>query len=145
MYSLEAKQKAADRYQRNKEVRRAYRQSARAKELERISRNRPERKAYLKEYRNTEKAKRGNMDWRLRKVFGITANEYDALCGSQGGVCAICLKPQPNGVRLAVDHCHTTNAVRGLLCTLCNRAVGLLKDNSANAERTVQYLRKYGF
>jgi hypothetical protein len=69
---------------------------------------------------------------RLKHRYGITAAEYDRMFAEQHGVCAICGKPadatQPKhwGRKLAVDHCHDTGKVRGLLCFSCNTGVGLL-------------------
>lgn len=62
--------------------------------------------------------------------FGITTVEYDSMFELQGGVCAICRQPETVrtrvGVvrRLAVDHDHETNLVRGLLCYRCNTTLG---------------------
>lgn len=75
----------------------------------------------------------------LRKV-GITEAEYNEMFEAQLGLCAICLKPE-NGIRLAVDHCHETGSIRGLLCKRCNMAIGLLGDCPDNAIRTYQYLK----
>lgn len=65
----------------------------------------------------------------LKHHYGITIEQYDAMCAKQNGVCAICKRP-PRGKmqRLSVDHCHKTGTVRGLLCITCNRTVGYL-DN----------------
>lgn len=71
----------------------------------------------------------------LMSKFGITLEQYDEMAEQQGGVCAIC--KQPNRVkhgtgatkRLAVDHCHLTGTVRGLLCDQCNRGLGLFGDD----------------
>lgn len=57
----------------------------------------------------------------------------------QGGVCAGCGQA-PRGISLAVDHDHTTGRVRGLLCWLCNRAIGILRDNAQAANRLGAYL-----
>lgn len=32
-------------------------------------------------------------------------------------------------IRMAIDHCHETHKVRGLLCMDCNIALGLMKDD----------------
>jgi hypothetical protein len=72
----------------------------------------------------------GKSYWRqhnLKRSFGLTIEEYDAMHDAQGGVCAICGRPQKNK-RLAVDHNHTTGKIRGLLCTTCNRALGYLEN-----------------
>lgn len=72
--------------------------------------------------------------------FGITEADYAAHFDRQGGVCAICRRPQPGKRRLAVDHDHTTGVVRGLLCTGCNSAVGRLGDTVEGLMRAVAYL-----
>lgn len=57
--------------------------------------------------------------WNLARRYRITIEDYERLLESQGGVCAICKTP-PRSYRLAVDHCHDSGAVRGLLCVSCN-------------------------
>src|SRR6266568_3888854 len=52
----------------------------------------------------------------LMRKFGISREQYDAMEAAQGGVCAICKEPCCTGRELAVDHCHTTKIIRGLLC-----------------------------
>ena len=61
----------------------------------------------------------------------------------QGGACAIC-KEKPKSGRLAVDHVHGTDKVRGLLCNLCNPALGLFKDDPDRLEAAVAYLERGG-
>lgn len=58
---------------------------------------------------------------------------------SQGGTCAICHGTATVG-RLAVDHCHLTGKVRGLLCTNCNTALGKLKDSKELLLNAINYL-----
>ncbi len=67
------------------------------------------------------------------RKFGITYERYVEMLATQGGGCAICRRAefsidgQSGKVRsLAIDHCHESGAVRGLLCSSCNRAIGLL-------------------
>ena len=70
---------------------------------------------------NRDKIETYRVAHRLRTVYGMTPEQYDALLEVQDGVCAICGKtPKENGKRLAVDHCHTQGHVRGLLCVKCN-------------------------
>ena len=75
--------------------------------------------------------------------------KYAELLTAQNGVCALCgcaetrLHPSTGTVwDLAVDHCHTTNKVRGLLCNACNRGLGLLDDSVEGLQRAVEYLKK---
>jgi len=80
--------------------------------------------------------------------FGITGDDYRALLKQQHGVCAIC-KTKERKVhtrygkvyRLAVDHDQKTGKVRGLLCTLCNTAIGSLHHNPALLARAAKYLK----
>ncbi len=71
--------------------------------------------------------------------YGIGADDYDALLATQGGVCAICGGTN-QGVRLVIDHNHTTGQVRGLLCAQCNFAVGHLGDDPERARRLADYI-----
>src|SRR5437764_1503494 len=73
----------------------------------------------------------------------LTEDEYEAMLEAQGGVCAIC-KEKPKGSRLSVDHVHGTDQVRGLLCNLCNPALGLFKDNPDRLKRAIEYLERGG-
>ena len=64
----------------------------------------------------------------------------------QGGVCAICGGSEPKDAgtghrrRFAVDHCHETGRVRGLLCVNCNSGIGKLKDSPDLLRRALDYL-----
>ena len=77
---------------------------------------------------------------RLVREFGITLAEYDEMFDAQAGVCALCGKPESLNRRLAVDHCHDTGQVRGLLCFKCNTAIGALGDNEAAIAAAIIYL-----
>lgn len=41
--------------------------------------------------------------------------------------CTICGEVDAKG--LVVDHCHTSNTVRGMLCNRCNMGLGLFRDD----------------
>lgn len=78
-------------------------------------------------------------DAHLRRQFGITIEQYEQLLESQNGVCGICKCP-PDKLRLAVDHDHATNEIRGLLCGNCNTAIGLLRESRELFEAAIAYL-----
>ena len=106
------------------------------------------------EYRknNPDKIKEGKARWELNnpdKVFNmkqsgkgvkITYAEYEQMLIHQSSVCKICGGTNSSGVRLAVDHCHTTGKIRGLLCNKCNTAIGLIQDSALLAIKIAEYL-----
>lgn len=81
---------------------------------------------------------------RLKSDYGLTLEEYELILASQGGVCAICGtdKIRGFGKRLAIDHCHDTGKVRGILCGNCNRGVGHFANDPALLEAAAVYLRR---
>ena len=58
----------------------------------------------------------------LKHRFNITPEQYEEMLVMGAGCCWICGKP-PKKKRLAVDHCHKTKRVRGLLCWWCNNRI----------------------
>lgn len=84
----------------------------------------------------------------LKHKYGITKEEYDVLLSNQNNKCKVCeqeelTKGRGGKVRkMAVDHCHKTNKIRGLLCAKCNQALGLLDDNVESLKRAIKYLEK---
>lgn len=84
----------------------------------------------------------------LKKHFGITIEQYNELLKIQNFVCAICgekekVKHHVTGSikSLAVDHCHETGKIRGLLCQRCNRVLGKVKDNVVILDKMKEYLK----
>lgn len=61
-----------------------------------------------------------------KRRYGITDDEYQSMLNRQGGVCALCGKPETavGRTRLAVDHEHGSGRPRGLLCIGCNLSLG---------------------
>lgn len=79
----------------------------------------------------------------LKKKFGLTLADYDALLLAQGGVCFTCGHP-PKVRPLDVDHCHKTMRIRGLLCHKCNRGLGLFSTREALVRATEYWDRETG-
>lgn len=80
---------------------------------------------------------------RLLKLYNLTQEEYDAKLAEQNGGCAICGEQCKSGRTLAVDHCHVTGEVRGLLCANCNRAIGWLQDDQTLIRSALEYIVKW--
>ena len=74
----------------------------------------------------------------LKRLYGISPADYDALLAKQDGVCAICGKPSEE--TLCVDHCHATGTIRGLLCRKCNTGRGCYEDDPATMITSLAYL-----
>ena len=87
-------------------------------------------------------------DKHLVSQHGMTEVDYQRRFDAQGGVCAICHRPETIILRgrvkaLAVDHDHSTGGIRGLLCFTCNAAVGMFRDSPVILECAAKYLSKY--
>ena len=79
----------------------------------------------------------------LTRTYGIDAVERDAMLEKQGGVCATCGTDTPGGkYGWNVDHCHSSNKIRGILCHQCNITLGLVKDNPATLRNLANYLER---
>lgn len=92
-------------------------------------------KAYALE--NKEKIKNDKM----RRKFGIAIEEKILLFAKQGNKCAICGCTENNvGRDWDIDHCHKTGKIRGILCSNCNRGLGLFQDSSEYLKQACTYL-----
>ena len=91
---------------------------------------------------NPEKMKAAAKKSRLKKIYGLTQDAWDAMFAGQGNVCAICRATHPGGGKDVwhTDHDHSTGKVRGILCTGCNLALGIIKDDAARARGLADYL-----
>ena len=90
-----------------------------------------------------ESRKNVGYKYSLRKNYGITEADYMEMYLKQDGVCAICKKSSKlKSSRLAVDHCHKTGKVRGLLCGQCNAGMGFLQDDIELLCRAIEYLKE---
>jgi hypothetical protein len=81
----------------------------------------------------------GSRTYHLKRRYGLTVEEADALLAAQGGVCAIC-KTAP---AVHVDHDHATGAVRALLCFNCNGGLGQFKDNPLALHAAAYYVQAH--
>lgn len=81
--------------------------------------------------------------WHLKRKFGITLDQYKSLNKAQEGRCAICGGLNVAGRRLAVDHCHRSGKIRGLLCYKCNVGLGSFDDDLERLLLAALYLEKH--
>jgi hypothetical protein len=87
-------------------------------------------------------------DLHFKRYYGMDVAEYKRLLDVQGGVCAICkgTEKTKRGDKLgflAVDHCHKTGDIRGLLCSSCNTGIGRFADDPELVDRAAAYLRSH--
>lgn len=84
----------------------------------------------------------GHKRYMLRRRYGLSWDEYQAMLVQQKGECAIC-KTHLDQRALNVDHNHETGQVRGLLCNGCNRAIGFMNESPERLAAAIRYLRKW--
>lgn len=85
---------------------------------------------------NPEKVRLIDRRRTLKIKYNMTIEDYNNLLASQNGSCSICADDK----NLVIDHCHTTNRVRGILCSTCNRGIGLMKDSVQVLQSAIEYL-----
>jgi hypothetical protein len=105
--------------------------------------NKDKRRTYAREYGREWRKK--NPLSHLKMYRGFTKADYVKLHEQQEGRCALCRtdKPTGRGKMLHVDHCHSTERIRGLVCQRCNSALGFLEYLQQNdlLESAINYLR----
>jgi hypothetical protein len=115
------------------------------------NKNRPNKKEYHAEYRERNHltlVPQARLN-HVRRKYNLDAADYLQMINEQGNLCAICKQPETwttkyGDVRpLAVDHCHKTGKVRGLLCTRCNATLGYVDDNVQILKDAIAYLENH--
>lgn len=104
--------------------------------------NYPGPRCYTHHKARKKAKKRYNHSEHVKKLYGLSYDEYWKIYEHQGGKCAICQRATGQTKKLSVDHDHTTGLVRMLLCTRCNRMVGHLRDDPEAFERGARSLRE---
>lgn len=111
------------------------------------ARNKEQNRERMKRWQNKNKGKwlriRKNAD--LWKNYGITIGLRDLLFRQQGYKCAICgsMESGRKGADFAVDHCHLTDQIRGILCHPCNAMLGYAKDNLETLRAAIKYIERF--
>jgi hypothetical protein len=76
----------------------------------------------------------------IKRKYGLDRLAYDKMYDSQNGLCLGCGQTPK---KICVDHCHKTGKVRGLLCSSCNTALGLLRDDPNTLRNLMLYLIRH--
>lgn len=111
-------------------------------------------KCKIKVYYCPKKAKEYNFKYnnkrrndRLIKHYKLNISEFQNILSKQNNGCAICgckegeIDPRTKKPRsLAVDHCHNSNIIRGILCYRCNVGLGFFRDNPTFLQNAFKYL-----
>jgi len=108
------------------------------KKMREYHRKNREEQARLKRERRKQNPQYFNDQKRWSK-YKLTPEQFQSMLTAQGRKCAICGDER----KLVVDHCHDTGAVRSLLCSPCNTAIGLLKEDTARLRAAIKYLSKH--
>lgn len=88
----------------------------------------------------------------LLSNYGMRLHEFESMFAAQDGRCKLCDHEviafpkagsghHPN--RACVDHCHTTNKIRGILCAPCNSGLGYFRDRTEVLGRAIAYLNEF--
>jgi hypothetical protein len=102
------------------------------------ARNRDRRNAYRRSHPVPSNQGDARHGYAIQYNYGLTPDEYQGMLEAQDGSCAIC--DGPGTRRLAVDYCHSTLKIRGLLRDKCNLGLGLFQDSPALMKRAIDYL-----
>jgi hypothetical protein len=107
--------------------------------------NKEKSSLYHKEKNSNPKVKSYNKEKHLKKTYNLTLDEVEALKVKQKFRCAICKTHEEDCSRktLFVDHNHKTGEIRGLLCSQCNSALGLMYDSKEILNNAIEYLNDY--
>ena len=97
--------------------------------------------------KNPRSYERRKKEW-LKYNYNMTPEDYDNMLSSQNGVCAICQQVCKTKKGLAIDHDHSCcpggkscgKCIRGLLCSNCNRALGMFQENIDILNKAIRYL-----
>jgi hypothetical protein len=97
---------------------------------------RPDVKEHRKEYKK---------EYQIKYNYKISLEEFKILLEKQESKCAICSHIFTPGDKVCIDHDHTNEKVRGLLCNNYNTALGLMKDDSEILMNAIRYLESNKF
>jgi hypothetical protein len=132
-------------YMRRRRLDPEYRKAGYARHKKWAQKNRDRLKDYQKKWNSKPEnilARRIKM---FEKTHGIPYSEFQRLFEVQNGRCAICgTELDVNGVmsnkKAVLDHDHKTNAIRGVLCSICNLNIHVVENYGHLLPKMVSYL-----
>ena len=145
-YRQENKEKIKERnrqyYLDNAEKHEQYRQENKERIINYCKEWRIDNSDYVKQKRQENKTKRRETD--LKRKYNITLDDYHTMWIEQEGKCWTCSVKAEDAINkiLYVDHNHLTGKVRGLLCSRCNTAIGLLQESQEIIQKVSKYLHE---
>lgn len=71
---------------------------------------------------------------------GLSEETLQEMFECQNHKCKICKTKAKSHKNLCVDHCHSTDKIRGLICSNCNSGLGFFKDNPKFLKAAIEYL-----
>lgn len=78
------------------------------------------------------------------RLYGMSPETFVEMYVSQDGKCKICqtacLAVGNCRDSIAIDHCHKTGVIRGLLCSTCNKGLGCFRDDQEILRNAIGYL-----
>ena len=109
-------------------------------ERKRLNKN---QRTYIEKNRDKQRAAH------IRRTYGISWEDYLTLFAKQSGQCGICKVPLATHITTDnkhevahIDHCHTTNKIRGLLCNKCNTGIGWFNDSALTCKLAANYIEE---
>ena len=129
-------------------------QAARRAAIKADSEKLAQQKEYMRDYSARNRAKlsqqskdlyhRNNAKLRLQRKGIEPTQELISLVENHCGRCDICNGPPTDRWKeLAIDHCHSTNGYRGMLCDNCNHGLGKFKDDIDLLQKAMDYLIQF--
>ena len=108
---------------------------------------RPCTAVYNKAYhaKHNERLVRENANRHLKRVYGITIEEYESMLDDRDGKCDICGRTDSRhrSGKMQVDHCHESGEIRGILCFPCNSSLGGFGDDIETLRKALKYMESY--
>jgi hypothetical protein len=113
----------------------------RAIDAKKTAKRKPAILAHMRIYNGRAEVKRRARYTQALRKYGVSREQFDQLMVESCGRCAICNQVFEHEKDPAIDHCHATDVIRGLLCISCNNGLGRFRDSPDLLEAAAQYLR----